>query len=122
MQTIQRSSVDVLTRIARECSADSYVPKVERRASPRFLLRIPVVCTELNDDLQHISEFISARTLNVSSGGILLASARKLNSRIVSVTFCDWEGVPYELTAKIVHQETINGEFLTGAEFISPVS
>lgn len=78
------------------------------------------MCAELDDEFQQVSEFISARTLNVSTGGVLLASPQQLTSRIISVTFCDWEGVPYELTAKVVHQDVKDGEFLTGAEFIVP--
>lgn len=78
------------------------------------------MCAELDDEFQQVSEFISARTLNVSTGGILLASPQQLTSTIISVTFCDWEGVPYELTAKVVHQNVKGDKFLTGAEFIVP--
>jgi len=117
MLSTKSRPVSVHKTSMQDCGDDSQLTGIERRLFPRYLLKIPVVCAELNGNLQQTSEFISARTLNVSVGGLLLVTSQILVSDRISVTFCDRNGTPFDLTARVIHRNSNGTRFFTGVEF-----
>lgn len=110
--------VRIHTNTEVESTVDEQMRHQEQREHPRYLLKIPVVCAELDEQFQQISEFIPGRTMNVSQGGLLVVAPQELKSEKISVTFCDWEGTPFELKARVIHRTTNGTDFFTGLEFI----
>lgn len=114
----QTNPIEALADLASDCPISGPPLQHERRSAPRYLQTIPVACTELNEEFQPISEFISAKTLNVSDKAILLATAQPLCSPMITVAFCDSDGFPAELTARVIRRERHGDLFVTAAEFI----
>lgn len=118
MLATRKRCVHSLISAAAKPVVDRPAVRRENRAFTRYLLKIPVACAELNRNFQQTSEFIPARTLNVAEGGLLLVAPQELVSDWISVTFCDWEGTPFDLTTKVIHRSTNGSEFFTGVEFL----
>lgn len=116
MLRIRKSRVRSLLRAAEPAAGISSARR-DHRTSTRYLLKIPVVCAELNRNLQQTCEFLPARTLNVSEGGLLMVTQQELRSDRITVTFIDWDGTPIDLMARVIHRNRKGKQFFTGVEF-----
>jgi hypothetical protein len=83
----------------------------ERRKSPRFTVSEPVICN-------HVNRLTSARTVDISSGGIKIISDSPLRKGDAIGFLLDLEGMHLRFRGNVVHRiRTPDGQTLAGIAF-----
>jgi c-di-GMP-binding flagellar brake protein YcgR len=98
------------------------MPELDRRTYPRIHISNGVSYACLNDKFKEVDQGIG-KVLNISQGGVLLETPKKINSRYILIMSIDLEDNMIEIRGKVIYSKKHPANWmLTGVKFMEPYS